>query len=108
MQPCLLLGDADAFFQRAGIVRANLRADAIFERRYNLAARRIVLRVRGENQRHVQRQAQRIAFDLDIALLHDVEHADLNFSREVGQFIDGKEPAVCARKQPVMNRHFAR
>ncbi len=57
-QPGFLLGDADAFFQRAGIVRANLRANAVFERRNDLAARRVVFRVGGEDQRDIERQPQ--------------------------------------------------
>jgi len=46
-------------------------------------ARRIVFGIRGENKQHVERQPQRVALNLNIALLHDVEEANLNFSREV-------------------------
>ncbi len=50
---------------------------------------------------------KRIAFDLDVAFLHDVEQADLNFPGEVRQFIDGEEAAVSAGQQSVMHGHFA-
>jgi len=92
----------------AGVMRSDLRAYAVFERRNNLAASGVVFWVRGEDQGHVERQTERIAFNLDVALLHDVEHADLNFSRKVRQFVDGKQPAVSTGKQAVMHGHFAR
>ena len=72
---------ADAFFQRRGIMRADLRADAVLQRRDDLAARRVVLRIGAEHQRHVERQAHRIALNLHVAFLHDVEQADLDLCR---------------------------
>ena len=32
---------------------------------------------------------------------------DLNFSREIGQFVDGEDAAVGARQQSVVHRKFA-
>ena len=82
--PGLLTGDGDAFDQRQRIVGANLRSDAILQRRYDFAARRVVLRIGAEDQRHVESQADRIPFDLHIPFLHDVEQRDLDLAREIG------------------------
>ena len=83
--PGLLSGDGNAFLDRGGIVRANFRADAVLERRNDFSARGVIFRVRRENQQHVERHAHRVALNLNVAFLHDVEQADLNFSGEVGQ-----------------------
>ena len=87
-------------------MRADLRANAILQWRNDLAARGVILRVRREDQQHVQGQPQRIALNLNVAFLHDVEQPDLNFSRQVRQFVDGKNPAIGSRQQPVVNRQF--
>ena len=97
----------DAFFHRGGIVRANFRADAVFQRRDDFAARGVVFRVGAEDQGHVERQADGISLNLNIAFLHDVEQAHLNFSREVRQFVDGENAAIGARQQPVVHGEFA-
>ena len=97
LDPRFLRGDGHAFFDGGGIVRANFAADAILERRDDLSARRVVLRIRGEDQQHVERQANRVALNLDVAFLHDVEQADLNFAGEIGQFVDGEDAAIGAR-----------
>ena len=39
----------------------------------------------------------REAADLQVALLEDVEEADLDARREVGQLVDGEDAAVGAR-----------
>ncbi len=85
-------------------MRANLRADAVFQRSDNLAARRVVLGIRAEDQRNIERQANRVSLNLHIAFLHDVEERHLNLSREVGQLIDRKDPAVRPRQQTIMHR----
>ena len=84
-------------------MRANFRADAVLQRSDDFAARGVVLRIRGKDEQHVERQAQRVALNLDVAFLHDVEQADLNFSCEVGQFVDGEDAAIGAGQQAVMN-----
>src|SRR5208282_1750313 len=101
--PGLLLRDAQAFLDGGGIVRADLRADAVLERGDDFAAGGVVLRVCGEDDEDVEGQAQRVAFDLYVALLHDVEQSHLNFSRQVGQLVDGEDAAVGAREQAVMH-----
>ena len=97
-RPGFLRGDGDAFIHGGGIVGANLRADAVFERSDDLAARGVVLRIGAEDQRHIQRQAHRISLNLHVAFLHDVEQADLDFSGQVGQFVDGEDAAIGARQ----------
>src|SRR6267142_1849406 len=82
--PGFLRGDGHAFFDAGGVVRANFGADAVFERRDDFAAGGVVLGIGGEDEEDVERKAERIALNLDVALLHDVEEADLNFSGEVG------------------------
>src|SRR5207247_902505 len=39
-------------------------------------------------------QANRVAFDLDVPLLHDVEQAHLDLAREIGELVDREDPAV--------------
>ena len=84
----------------------NFRADAVFQRGNDFSARGVVLGIGGKNQQDIERQAQRVAFNLNVAFLHDVEEADLNFSREVGQFVDGKNSAIGARQQSIVNGEF--
>ena len=94
--------------ERGRIVRANLAADAVLQRRDDLAARGVVFRVRGEHQQQVQRQPHRIALNLNVALLHDVEQADLDFAGQIGQFIDRENAAIGARQQSVVDRQLVR
>ena len=103
LRPGFLGRDGHAFFDRGRIVGANFRSDAVFQRRDDLAARRVVLRVGAEHQRNVERQADGISLNLNIAFLHDVEQADLNFSREVRQFVDGENAMIGARQQSVVH-----
>ena len=85
------------------IMRANLAADAVFQRRDDLAARRVVLGIGGEHQQDVERKPDGIAFDLNIAFLHDVEQADLNLAGKIGKFVDGEDAAIRSRQQTVMD-----
>ena len=90
------------------VVRADLRADAVLERRDDLAARGVVLGVGGERHQDVERQADRVALNLDVAFLQDVEQADLDLAGQVGQLVDGEDAAVGARQQAVVHRQLAR
>src|SRR5712664_660788 len=85
---------------------ANFGADAVFQGRNDFAAGSVVFRVCGKDKKHIERKTQRIAFNLNVAFLHDVEEADLNFAGEVGKFIDGKDAAIGAREQAVVNGEF--
>ena len=106
--PRLLPGDGDAVLDRERVVGPDLAADAVLERGDDLASRRVVFRVGREDEHHVERQPDRVAFDLDVALLHDVEEPDLDLSGEVGQFVDGEDAAVGARQKPVVNGELVR
>ena len=88
---------------RGRVVRANFAADAVLERRDDFAARRVIFRVGGEHQHQVERQPHRIALNLHVAFLHDVEQAHLDLAGQVGQFVDGEDAAVGARQQAVVD-----
>ena len=75
-------------------------ADPVLERGDDLAPGGVVLGVGGEGEQHVQRQPHRIAFDLDVAFLHDIEQAYLDFAAQIGQLVDGKDAAVGAGSSP--------
>jgi len=51
------------------------------------SARGVILGIGSENEEHVEREAQWIALNLNVAFLHDVEEADLDFSGKVGELI---------------------
>jgi hypothetical protein len=89
-------------------VRADLRPDAVLERRDDLAARRVVLGVGGERHQDVERQPHRVAFDLDVAFLKDVEEPHLDLAGQVGQLVDGEDAAVGPRQQAVVHRQLVR
>ena len=97
--PRLLGGDLHAELHGAGIVGDDLGADPVLERGDDLAARGVVLRVGGEDKQHVERQPHRVAFDLDVALLHDVEEADLHLAAQIRQLVDGEDAAIGAGQQ---------
>src|SRR6266849_446900 len=104
--PGFLRRDSHTFFDAGGIVGANLRADTVFQWRDDFSARGVILGIGGENEEHVEREAEGVALNLDVAFLHDVEEADLNFSGEVGQFVDGKDAAIGAREKAVVDGEF--
>ncbi len=104
--PRFLRRDLDGVGAAAHVVRADLGADAILERRDDLAARRVVFGVRGEDDHHVERQAHRVALNLDVAFLQDVEQADLDLAGEVGQLVDGEDAAIGAGQQAEMHRQL--
>jgi hypothetical protein len=68
------------------------------------AAARVVLRVRRREDHDVERQADLVAFDLDVLLLHQVEEADLHLLGQVGQLVDGEDAAVRPRDEAVVDR----
>ena len=103
---CFLLHDLDLLLEIFRIVRADLRAVAVFQRRDDAAAIRVVLGVRGRNEENVERQTHAVSADLDVALFEHVEQADLNPLGEVRQFVDGEDAPVDARQQSVVDRQF--
>src|SRR5581483_8542072 len=104
--PGFLFRDLDAERNLFGIMRSDFGSDAIFQRRDDLAARRVVFRVRRKYQHYVERQSHRIALNLHVAFLHDVEEANLDFAGEIGQLVDREDTAIRARQKAVVNREF--
>ena len=88
-------------------MRANLRANAVFQRGNDFSARRVIFRVGAEDQGHIERQSHRISLNLHVTFLHDVEQSHLNFSRQVGQLVDSENAAVGTRQQSIMDGVFA-
>ena len=82
------------------VVGADLGAEAVLERGDDPAAVGVVLGVGAGDDEHVERQPQHVAADLDVALLHHVEHRHLDPLGEVGQLVDRDDAAVAARDQP--------
>ena len=82
---------------------AHLGAEAVLERGDDPAAVGVVLGVGAGDQQQVQRQPQRVAADLDVALLEHVEQRHLDALGEVGQLVDAEDAAVGARDQAVVH-----
>ena len=85
------------------IVGNDLRVDAVLERRDDVAAVGVVLRVGREHHADVERDAQRKAADLEVLLLEDVEQPHLDARRQVGHLVDGEDAAVGARHDAVVD-----
>ncbi len=85
-----------------------IRAETVLERRNDAAAVRVILRVRGCDDEEVERQPHLIAADLDVALFHDVEEADLHALGEVGELVQREDAAMRARHEAVVDRHLVR
>src|SRR5579884_170271 len=100
------LHDLHFVFYRARIVRANLGADAVFERRDNAAAIGVVFRVGAGDHIDIQRQANLVAANLHIALFHDVQQAHLDALGKVGQFVDAEDATIRARNHAVVDGQF--
>jgi hypothetical protein len=101
-------GDGDSLSGGLRIVRADDRADAVLQRRDDPAAVGVILRIGAEDQADVQIQPDRIAANLHVALLQHVEQSHLNARRQIRQLVDGENPAIAARDQPVVHRRFIR
>jgi hypothetical protein len=83
-----------------GVVGPDLGPEPVAQRGDDAAAVGVVLGVRARHDQDVEGQAQHVAADLDVALLHHVEHRDLDPLGQVGQLVDGHDPAVRARDEP--------
>src|SRR3989449_4951700 len=100
------LHDRDLVVELLGIVRAHLGAEAVLERRDDAPAVRVVLGVGAGHHVEIERQPHLVAADLDVALLHDVEQADLDALGEVGQLVEREDAAMRARQQAVVDRQL--
>src|SRR5205807_3408640 len=99
----LRLHDLHLFTDAQRVMRAHLRSESVLERCDDAAARGVVFWVRARDHEQVERQAHAIAADLHVLLFHDVEQADLDPFREVGQLVDAEDSTVGAWQQPVMD-----
>ena len=97
VDPRLLRRDLRGRLHVVGVVREDLRGDPVLQRRDDVAAVGVVLRVGGEHEQDVERDPDREAPDLQVALLEDVQQADLDARLEVGQLVDREDAAVGAR-----------
>ena len=104
--PGLLRRDLHGRLPVVGIVRDDLRVDAVLQRRDDVAAVGVVLRVRGVDHEDVERHADRETADLDVFFFQDIEQPDLDAGRQVGELVDGEDPAVAARDDPEMDDPF--
>src|SRR2546426_2443377 len=95
--------DRDLVFEPTRVVRADLGAEAVLERRDDPAPIGIVLGVGARDHVHVDRQADLVAADLDVPLFHDVEQPDLDALGEVGKLVDREDASVGPRHEPVVN-----
>ncbi len=102
----LLIHDHDLVAELLGVVRADLRAEPVLQRRHDAAAVRVVVGVRGRDQQQVERQPDPVAADLDVALLQDVEQRHLDALGQVGELVDRHDAAVRARDHAVVDREL--
>src|SRR6266496_3543680 len=72
----LLLHDVDLVRDRLRVVGPNLRTEAVLQRRDDPATIGVVLGVGARHHEQVQIQADLVAANLNVALLHDVELAE--------------------------------
>ena len=97
----LLLGDdRDLLVERARVVGPDLGTEPVLERRDDPAARGVILGVRAGDDVQVERQADREAADLDVALLEHVEQPDLDALGEIGQLVDRDDPRLARGISP--------
>ena len=82
---------------------AYLCAVPVFERRDYAAPVRVVLRVGAGDEHHVQREHDAVSLYLDVALLHEVEEADLDALGEVWQLVDAEDAAVGSRDESIVD-----
>ena len=102
----LLVDDRELVLERPRVVRPGLRPEAILERRDDPAPARVVLGIGRCDDEEVERQPDLEAADLDVALLEDVEQADLDPLGEVRQLVDREDAAVRARDEAVVERQL--
>src|SRR5438309_12054020 len=93
--------------ERRGRMRFYLRSDAVLQGRNDLTASCVIFRIRREHQYDIERQADGIAFNLHVALLHDIEQTYLDLACEMRQLINSKDSAIGTRQKPVVNAQFA-
>ena len=96
----LLLHDFDFELDSLRIVGPDLGAIAVLERRDDPTPVRVVLRVRRRDDIDVERQADLVATDLDVAFFEDVEQADLDPSARSGSSLIATIPRLARGIRP--------
>ena len=87
-------------------MRADLAAEAVLQRRDDPPPVRVVLRVRGGDEQHVERQPDLVAAHLDVTLLEHVQQTDLDAFGEVGQLVDREDAPVRPWHEAVVERQL--
>ena len=105
-RPRLLAHDRHLGLGVERVVRADLAAEAVLQRRDDAAAVGVVLGVRAGDQHDVERQADLVATDLHVALFEHVQQTHLDALGEVGDLVDREDAAVGARHQAVVQREL--
>ncbi len=103
-EPRLLADHRHLVGQVTRVVSADLRTEPVLERGDDPSAVRVVLGVRAGDDEDVEGEAEDVATDLDVPLLHDVEHGHLDALGEVGELVDRDDAAVAAGDQPEVDR----
>ena len=85
-----------------------LRSNPVLQGRDDSSPGGIVFGICREYEEHVDGQANRKSFYLNIALLHDVEQTDLNLGSQVGELIDGKNSPMSSWQQSKVNVFLGR
>src|SRR4051794_24358 len=106
--PGFLGGDLHPELDGSGVVRDHFGSDPVFKWGDDLASGRVVLRIRGEGQQDIQREADRVPFDLYVPFLHDVEQTHLDLPAEVGQLVDGEDSPIRPRQEPEVHGELVR
>ena len=87
-------------------MRADLRPEAILQRRDDPAPVGVVLGVGRREQDEIEGQGDLVAAHLDVALLEHVEQAHLDALGQVGELVDGEDAAVGAGHEAVVEREL--
>src|SRR5215831_10165775 len=85
----------------------DFRTNAVLQGCNDFAPSSVVFGVRGKNDNDVERQPYRVALNLNVPFLHDIEQTDLNFSGKIRQLIDGEDTAVRTWEQAVVDAQLA-
>ena len=93
----------DLVLELERVVGADLGAEPVLERGDDAAAVGVVLGVGAGDDEHVERQPQHVAADLDVALLHHVEHRTWMRSARSGSSLMATMPRCAARDQAVVD-----
>ena len=101
-----MLHDARLGLDVERVVRADLAAEAVLQRRDDAATVRVVLGVGRRDEHEIERQPDLVAAHLHVALLEHVEQADLDALGEVGQLVDGEDAPVRAGDEAVVQRQL--